>query len=74
MAKSPEAVSFEIGRLHRSLVKIEYKSRRLFQEHKGNPPQDTVISYRRIMEVDARNLKKFKKELEMLNKHHADSY
>jgi hypothetical protein len=54
----------EIGRLQQALVKMEYKERRLFEETKGNPPSGTVLEYRRIMEVDAANMRKLRKELE----------
>ncbi|MCJ7816285.1 MAG: hypothetical protein MUP55_00360 [Candidatus Aenigmarchaeota archaeon] len=51
-------------RLQKSLIKMEYKSRRLFEENKGYPPLGTIVEYNRIMEVDGKNLQEFKKELE----------
>ena len=46
----------EMIRLEKSLIKMEYKMRRLFEESQGNPDQDTVIEYNRIMQVDYANL------------------
>ena len=54
----------EMERLRKSLIKIEYKSRRLFEEHKGDPPPGTIAEYNRIMEVDAANMRKLQRELE----------
>ncbi|MCX6814415.1 MAG: hypothetical protein NTY20_02095 [Candidatus Aenigmarchaeota archaeon] len=61
---SAESIQFEIDRIQKGLIKMEYKQRRLFEEHGGNPPPETVRTYDRIMEVDAANLQKLKKELE----------
>jgi hypothetical protein len=64
MSTTPSSILSEMKRLQKSLIKIEYKSRRLFQENKGDPPPGTIAEYNRIMEVDATNLQRLKKELE----------
>ncbi|MEM7815551.1 MAG: hypothetical protein QXN71_00340 [Candidatus Aenigmatarchaeota archaeon] len=63
MGKSPESILFQIQRLQKSLIKMEYKTRRLFEEYEGNPPPETILAYKRIMEVDATNLERLKKEI-----------
>ena len=51
-------------RIRKSLIKMEYKSRRLFEENKGDPPPGTIAEYNMIMEVDAKNLREFQRKLE----------
>ena len=64
MTSPQESILSEMERLRKSLIKIEYKSRRLFEEHKGDPPPGTIAEYNRIMEVDAANMRKLQRELE----------
>ena len=53
-------------RLRKGLIKMEYKSRRLFEEAQGNPPAGTIAEYDRIMQVDAANLEDLKRKLQRL--------
>jgi len=64
MSTTSSSILLEMERLRKSLIKMEYKSRRLFEENKGDPPSGTIAEYNTIMEVDAKNLREFKKELE----------
>jgi hypothetical protein len=63
MSKASISILFEMERLTKSLIKMEYKSRRLFEEHEGNPPPGTVVLYNRIMEVDAKNMEYLREKL-----------
>ena len=64
MTSPRESILHEMERLRKNQKKIEHKYRRLFEEHKGDPPPGTIAEYDRIMEVNTANMLKFQRKLE----------
>jgi hypothetical protein len=60
---SVEAINSQIEILEKRLKRMERKLRIYIEETGGNPDPGTVIEYNRIMEVDAINRDRLKKEL-----------
>jgi hypothetical protein len=51
-------------RLQESLIKMEYKSRRLFEESGGNPPPETILQYDMYMMGDKAKLQELREKFE----------
>ena len=66
MTSVRESILLEIGRLQQSINKIEYKSRRLFEESGGNPPPETILQYDMYITGDRTRLQELRKKLESL--------
>jgi hypothetical protein len=64
MSTTPSSILAEMERLQKSLIKIEYKSRRLFEESGGNPPPETILQYDMYMMRNGAKLQELRKELE----------